>query len=656
MKRLFTLLMLLVCTFPLVAEAATEYEIDDVFRKLYPRPEWYIKLTTSDGQWTFCYDILTDEIEPGRVYTLDDMLASDCQAYDNHERVSHKFTSATYCETYNEAGDIFIEATATTADGMDILLHYGIEALPIAIDTVQVVTNDVELQDMTSRGAAVFVGKTENCVLSVGTKGKEIAGEYNWDKLYQSFCYAEPEGIGEPVYMLDGHATIEATERGYKVDGYFLGEDTHCYHAVFTYEVPEPIETRVIRCDNLVVNTTYTAQYGEIIYEASNEDWELELWVNSDKPLGTFSGNIVDAYYSVLTNRHTKEMMDLYYADFTVSTDDKYVILSGGMLARDKNYYILYLTAPLVENNRTVNIDISNGQFFDNTENGVLQFYGTSADNNLFVSLALKTNEIVTSTYDRSQTHRDYTYVEEYKPYHIFYEPYMATINTIVKEDGSIDIEAYLRCDNLVNEEDHPLYVVRMHCTASEAQLGMKFDAQSLDFDEHLDSDKVQIDSNALEDGYVFLDGYDPTTRCTISLVFNINKLDPIISIPAGVYPINNTWQPGTVSSSGGVQDGVVWPSYAAYGDSEGSLDIPVWLLQEGTVTVSNNNGQLYAEVEALNSCKRRVHITIGGTPEGISVVRGTSSDYTTRKMLRHDQLYIKRGTRTFDAQGRISR
>lgn len=653
MKKIITFLLLAVLSFPTIAHAEiVEYEIDQVSRKLYPRPEWYIKLTTADNHWVFCYDILTDEIVPGKVYTIDDMLKADCQAYDNEECESHKFATATYCETYAENGDLLIAATATTVDGMEISLHYGIEALPIATDTIEVVTNDVDLQDLTSRGAAIFVGKTEDLAFSVGIKGKQIAGEYKWDNLYESFCYAELPS-GEVVTMLDGHATIVATERGYNVDGYFLGEDAHCYHAVFTYEVPEPLETRVLRCDNLVVNTSYVAQFGEIIYEASNEDWELELWVNADKPLGFFEGSVVDASYSVLTNRHTKEMMDLYYATFTVGTDESNVYLKGGMLARDKNYYVLDLYSPLTVDTRTVELNIQNASYFDNTKDGVLQLYGTSEDGNQFVSIALKTYEIALSTFDRSQTYRDYTYVEEKAPSHVFYEPYIATINMLPQTDGSIDIEAYLRCDNLVNEEDHPLYIVRMHCTADDVQLGLKFDAQNQDFDEHLDSNQLEFDTTTLEDGYVFLDGYDPVSRSSVSIEFNISSLDPEIGIPAGIYPINDTYAEGTVGASHGVQGNSVTPSYAAYGDAEGNLDVPVWYIQQGTVTVQNNNGQLYAEVEALNSCNRRIHITLGDYPEGIrSIITDNASKRA--KKLHQGKIIIQGGPRTYDAQGRV--
>lgn len=659
LKRIFTLLLLAFCLAPMVVEAATEYKIDEVSRKLYPRPEWYIKLTTEDGNWTFCYDILTDEIVPGRVYTIDDMLKSDCQAYDNWERVSHKFETATYCETYSDDGKLMIEATATTVDGMEILLHYGIDPLPDPIGTIDVTTSDVELEDLTSRGAAMFVGTTDEYVVSVGLKvrgtgiggtGGEIPGEYKMDDLYESFCYIEPKG-GDIIAILDGHATVVATERGYNVDAQFLGEDAYLYDIHFTYEVPEPLETRTLKCDNLVINSTYAAEFGEIIYEASNEDWELELWVNTDKPLGYFSGNIVDASYSVLTNRHTKEMFDLYYADFVVGTDEKNVYLRGGMLARDKNYYVLDLSAPLTVDTRTVTLDIANGLLFDNTENGVLQLYGTSEDGNTFVSLALKTYDPITApaTFDRSQTHRDYTYVEEYSPAPIFYEPYIATINLIPQADGSMNVEAYLRCDNLVNDEDHPLYIVRMHCSEdADAQLGLKFDAQSLDYEATISSEYVAIDDQFLDEGYVYLDGYDPESRASISLEFNLPLdesgqaiLDPTIGIPAGTYPINTTWEPGTISASRGVIDGVVWPSYAAYGDANGSLDVPVWLLQSGSATVTNVDNHLYLELEGKNSCNRSVHIVFGERPVGI---RPIPTEFTTkrRKILRDGQLLIK--------------
>lgn len=667
LKRFYLLLLLAFSVFPMVAGAATEYKIDDVSRKLYPRPEWYIKLTTEDGNWTFCYDILTDEIVPGKVYTIEEMLASDCQAYDNVERESHKFVTATYCETYDEKGTLMIEATATTTDGMDIILHYGIDPLPDPIGFIDVTTSDVELEDLTSRGAAMFVGKTDEYAVSVGLKvrgtgiggtGGEIPGYYAMDDLYESFCYIEPKG-GEPIAILDGHANVTATERGYNVDAQFLGEDAYLYDIHFVYEIPEPIETRILKCDNLVVNTSYVAQFGEIIYEATNEDWELELWVNSDKPFGYFSGNIVDASYSVLTNRHTKEMFDLYYAEFVVGTDESNVFLRGGMMARDKNYYILELTAPLTVDTRTVNLNIADARFFDNTDNGVLQFYGTSDDGNQYVSIALKTYEPITypTTFDRSQTHRDYTYVEEKTPAHVFYEPYIATINLVPQQDGSIDVEAYLRCDNLVDEEDHPLYVVRMHCTEdNDAQLGLKFDAQNLDYDEHIASSGLTIDDQFLEDGYVYLDGYDPKTRASVSVEFNIDALDPEIGIPAGVYPINDSWEPGTISVSRGVQDGVVWPTYAAYGEPDGSLDVPVWLIQSGSATVSNVDGHLYVELTGKNSCNRDVHFTLGdGQADGIRAI-SAAADSKAHKMLHEGQLLVKHGTRIYDVLGRRSR
>lgn len=659
-KRIFTLLVLMLGIGTFVAEAATEYKIDDVYRKLYPRPEWYIKLTTEDGNWTFCYDILTDEIVPGKVYTIDDMLASDCQAYDNVERVSHKFDTATYCETYDDKGTLMIEATATTADGMDIVLHYGIDPLPEPIGTIDITTADVELEDLTSRGAAMFVGKTEDYAVSVGLKCKDIAGEYTMDNLYESFCYIEPAG-GELITILDGHATVTAIEHGYEVEALFLGEDAYLYNIHFTYVLPDPVETRILKCDNLVVNSSYAAQFGEIIYEASNEDWELELWVNTDKPFGYFSGNIVDAAYSVLTNRHTKEMLDLYYAEFVVGTDENSVYLRGGMMARDKNYYILELTAPLTVDTRTVNLDITDARYFDNTDKGVLQFYGTSEDGSQYVTIALKTYDIETGTYDRSQTHRDYTYVQEHvtpaiegQADVIFYEPYIATINVIPQRDGSIDVEAYLRCDNLVNEEDHPLYIVRMHCTEdNDAQLGMKFDAQNDDYEAHIAGKYIEIDDQFLEDGYVYLDGYDPDTRASVSIEFNIERLDPVIGIPAGTYPINDTWQPGTISVSRGVQDGVVWPTYAAYGEANGSLDVPVWLLQSGQVTVSNVDGHLFVELEGRNSCNRAVRLTLGDrTVDGIKSIT-VEDNVKTHKMLRDGQLLIKHGSRLYDVYGR---
>ena len=87
--------------------------------------------------------------------------------------------------------------------------------------------------------------------------------------------------------------------------------------------------------------------------------------------------------------------------------------------------------------------------------------------------------------------------------------------------------------------------------------------------------------------------------------------------IPEGEYAINDSWDYGTVLASTGYDpyNGAAPSLYATYTE-DGYLNVPLWFMVGGTVTVKHVDGQLSVEVNALNSYDQEVHIVYNGESE----------------------------------------
>ena len=120
--------------------------------------------------------------------------------------------------------------------------------------------------------------------------------------------------------------------------------------------------------------------------------------------------------------------------------------------------------------------------------------------------------------------------------------------------------------------------------------------------------------------------------------------------LPAGTYPINDSWFDYTVLASTGIEyDGSVMPSYYA-GYSDGWLVEPFYFFVSGEVLVSYDNDDIRLEINALNSCNIPVHILYdakGGT--GVENVAGHAA---AAKRIANGQLLIQRDGKTYNALG----
>ena len=130
-------------------------------------------------------------------------------------------------------------------------------------------------------------------------------------------------------------------------------------------------------------------------------------------------------------------------------------------------------------------------------------------------------------------------------------------------------------------------------------------------------------------------------------------ELDPEIGIPAGVYPINGSWESGTTLACKGILPDGPAPSYVCYVDQEGYLDpMNLWCLVDGTVTIEKVNGKMKFEVDAINSYENSVKLHYDGTTTAVENVNADNTNI--RKRIINGQLVIIRNGQTYDATGAL--
>jgi hypothetical protein len=129
---------------------------------------------------------------------------------------------------------------------------------------------------------------------------------------------------------------------------------------------------------------------------------------------------------------------------------------------------------------------------------------------------------------------------------------------------------------------------------------------------------------------------------------------DPDIVLPAGVYPVNASWESGTTLACSGVAPDGPLPSYVCFVDAEGYLDpLNLWCLVDGTVTIEKVDGKMKVEVDALNSYD--VPVTLYYEGAIVTAVENVSADNTNiSKRIIDGQLMIIRNGQVYDATGAL--
>lgn len=597
----------------------------------------WVKLYDADGN-IYYFDVVvaegTQELALNQTYTLADML-TNYSYMKNAEGGKMAYASASLTKTvsmYEEQELVHFDAAFTDTLGNNYTLAYQQAPFIITGDTIDVVFTGNANKPVYAQGLCQLSAENDDYKIAFTFPCAEgaPAGTYTEDDMNIQYTYVNDfEAVSAHCVVAENNGTIS-------LEGWILAKDGNVYHVTFSFTAPTAQSFETITATNLVLDDSYASYFGIIIAEASNEDYTVSMYLSSDDYLGTF-----DAEEVSLSIKDADGKIEIYEGTITVANTADGVSITGTVLGMNGVQYTLNLTYVIPEATSQETITMS-GEL-TNYEGQAWQFIGQTSDK--MVTIAAYATSIP-GTYGRSDLMADYTYVVKMVGSDTLYY-HMVDANIVVAVNGqNATITGTLKGQNYYDNSDVIEFTLNLTATVEDyeepQEQGNQYDNQDEGF--YYKFPEYTIDDQYLAQYNAFIVDAIDAENHTISLEFNVAA--GTTELPAGVYPINDTYAAGTVSA--GTVDQSIYGSFAGTLNAEGLVTVPLWLLNAGTVTVLENG---VIEVAATNTWGQGIYSRLGQYPEG---VENTEIKGNIRKVMEDGQIIILKDGKRFTTTGII--
>lgn len=598
---------------------------NDVWVKLYDADEnvYYFDIVVAEG---------TNELALGQTYTLADMIANYSYMRGADGKMTYASASLTKTVTmYEEQELVHFAAAFTDTLGNNYTLAYDQAPFIITGDTIDVVFTTNANKPIYDDGL---------CQLSAENNDYEIAFTFPCAEGAPAGTYGEEDMELQYTYVNDfeavsAHCVVAENNGTISLEGWILAKDGNVYHVTFSFTAPTAQSFETITATNLVLDDSYASWFGIIIVEASNEDYAVSMYLPSDDYLGTFDADEVE-----LGIENAEGEIEIYEGTITVANTATGVAITGTVLSMDGVQYTLNLQYVIPDATSQETITMSGT--ITNYEGQAWQFIGSTASQ--MVTIAAYATSIP-GTYGRSDLMADYTYVVKVVGSDTLYYD-MVDANVVVAVNGqNATITGTLKGQNYDDNSDVIEFTLNLTATVEdyeEEPQGSQYDSQDEGF--YIKFPTYNIDDQYLAQYNVFVVEAQDAENNTISIEFNVAA--GTTELPAGVYPINDTYAAGTVTN--GTVDQYIYGSFAGSLDEQGYINVPMWLLNEGTVTVLENG---VIEVAATNTWGQGIYSRLGEYPEGIE---NAEAEIVATKRIVNGQLVIKKNGVRYNAVGTV--
>lgn len=598
---------------------------NDVWVKLYDADEnvYYFDIVVAEG---------TNELALGQTYTLADMIAN--YSYMRGADGKMAYASASLTKTvsmYEEQELVHFAAAFTDTLGNNYTLAYDQAPFIITGDTIDVVFTGNANKPIYAQGLCQLAAENEDYEIAFTFPAAEgaPAGTYAEEDMNLDYTYVNK------LEAKSAHCVVTENNGTISLEGWILAGDGNVYHVTFSFAAPTPQTYEAITCDNLVLDDSYASWFGIIIAEASNEDYTVSMYLSSDDYLGTF-----DAEEVSLSIEGADGEIEIYEGTITVANTADGIAITGTALSMDGVQYTLNLTYVIPDATSQETITMSGK--ITNYEGQAWQFIGSTASQ--MVTIAAYATSIP-GTYGRSDLMADYTYVVKVVGSDTLYYD-MVDANVVVAVSGqNATITGTLKGQNYYDNSDVIEFTLNLTANVEdyeEEEQGNQYDSQDEGF--YYKFPEYTIDDQYLEKYNVFVVEAQDADSNYISLEFNVAA--GTTELPAGVYPINETPAEGTVTA--GSIDQYIYGSFAGSLDAQGYINIPLWLIVDGTVTVLENG---VIEVAATNTWGQGIYSRLGQYPEAIDEVESAAA--ATKRVV-NGQLFIEKNGVKYNAQGAV--
>ena len=557
--------------------------------------------------------------------------------------------------------------------------NVAMEAPVQAKDTIVITSTNTIINDM--------YGISEQTILvDASTNEYEIAAAYNATSITtpaeyptgSSYVYLTDLKTGQKIESIVCNLKITGNKlEGYQVEITMFGTDYKYYIMHLSYGVPKVKETKVLDFKENAKTMYYIRV--PILHELQMANFDGEYSVSFDFLYidqvmgGEFDmSNMFDEQTFLI--HHVEENGETYdvpvkFAEFggKIWQKNDTTFLTASILGFDSIQYEISMFHTIPTPTKTVTYT------FDGLENeeavlltnsvsssGIFILDGMSDDGELMAKVNVEriTNKSIEGTFynDGKFDHTDFyptdTWVKVYNTTTKSYDEYSVQKGTMtVKvENDIVTAVASFICDDAVQYD--------LTFKTEYTRERIPFDKEDEDFDFTYGPDSHINVTDWRPDGFrlieLFMVDADETVVADFYFVVDQDvATDPDIVLPAGVYPINASWQSGTTLACSGVAADGPFPSYVCFVDAEGYLDpLNLWCMVDGTVTIEKVDGKMKVEVDALNSYDMSVKLHYNPAQSAVEDI--TVDNTNISKRIINGQLLIIRNGQAYDATGAL--
>ena len=535
-----------------------------------------------------------------------------------------------------------------------------------ATDTVNIEIFNLDVDDSWAAifGWVYLTGASAEWDIYAGVAGMQ-AEEGEWAGEDEVMLYVTDKATGVETEAIYATAMMVSDDEL----GWMVLLEGHCkdgkYYVVeMKFEVPEPTSTVTLSFPNSAQAAFYPDLGNDLYLANENDEYFVALDIYGVPMGGEFTYDDMDTYYTQLVKYgETKDDM----TEIQIASVEGKVYQIGDttwmvadVVGFDAVLYKVELWYVVPTPKKTVKLTVAAD--FDNQleANGYYTLSGVDETTGLLVAMSPITEEVAGTfvndgvfgrfgegQYDFYATQ---TYVAKYlgvdewgDPEYDVYSVEKGTMTVLVDAEGKIVATVSVICSNAVQ------YEISMTSTFEKPHL--QYDAEYGVEKAYTASDVVTAEFDAdYGMGIWQVKAADGSDVC--ALYFFAEEADADIVIPAGVYPIDDSMNYGTVYASTGYDpsNGASPSLYATYlADDPDYLD-ELWFMVGGTVTVEKVDGKMKMTIDAINSYDQEIKITYDGTVTGVENINVNVEGL--RKQIVDGQLVIIRDGKAYNAQG----
>ena len=619
---------------------------------------------------------------------VDMMLFSDfgVEGYYSHKSIDPEETKIVYRGKSYEVMEMegVIYAAEMTTGGMayvfmteilttdTIFFNIAMEAPVIPTDTVNITCKNMVIDDS--------YGFTDATILiTASNKEYSIMAGLNDQTISAPSLYTGEKAM---VYLTDirndkeipsMQCSIEIDEdedNGYIVYIEMLGQDHKYYTMDLKWDIPTPVRTVTLDFPTTAKALYYIDDLGLEEVQLANYTDEYSVAfdiLHIDQVMGEefTEANLWMEQGATFIVHHTEEYdvnIDLATVEGKVWQSKDTTYLTATAIGFDSVKYVvsMFYAVPKPVSTVTNTFEGDQATFTNALPQGIFILEGVSKDEKLMAKVQVRglDGSTIEGTYinDGVFTQNDFaadnTYVSVYNSTTKKYDEYAlmkGTMTVTVDEQNIITAVADFIC------EDAKQYNLTFKISYTRPHLPYDTEEGALDYTYPSDSYATVTD---------WIDGYgmihlelipsDYSNVCAI--YFNADSMDAKIGIPQGVYPINNSYEAGTVVASKGIaMNGAPLEAFICsliesedgyfYGD-------PLYCMVDGTITIENANGNLKVEVDAVNSYDVPVKLHyLGPIITGVEDIQ-TGGNVGVEKRIIDGQLIIVRNGEEYSVTG----